>query len=159
MKLKIHVLLGAFLFGTAFSTQAASLPIERIPNQKPRNIIFVLTDDHRYDAMGFVGHPWLETPVMDKMAAQGAHFPNAFVTTSLCAPSRASIITGLYAHNHQVIDNYNPVRPDLTYFPQYLQSAHGRPTCRSIPWNRESCLGHGRCSRCLQGAHSCHGES
>jgi N-acetylglucosamine-6-sulfatase len=123
MKLKIHVLLSAFLFGTALSAQTANLPIERIPNQKARNIIFVLTDDHRYDALGFVGHPWLETPVMDKMAAQGAHLPNAFVTTSLCAPSRASIITGLYAHNHQVIDNYNPVRPDLTYFPQYLQSA------------------------------------
>ena len=102
---------------------AAQLPVERIPRQQPRNIIFVLTDDHRYDAMGFVGHPWLETPVMDRMAANGVHFPNAFVTTSLCSPSRASIITGQYAHNHGVIDNYNPVNPDLIFFPQYLQSA------------------------------------
>ncbi len=101
----------------------AAVTAERLPGRSPRNIIFVLTDDHRYDAMRFVGHPWLETPEMDRMAAGGAHLPNAFVTTSLCAPSRASIITGLYAHNHQVIDNYNPVRADLIYFPQYLQAA------------------------------------
>ena len=57
-----------------------------------RNVILVLSDDHRYDFMGF--HPdapeWLDTPAMDYMAAQGAHVANAFVTTSLCSPARAS---------------------------------------------------------------------
>ncbi len=87
------------------------------------NVILILTDDHRFDAMGFMGHPFLETPNMDRMAKDGVHLANAFVTTSLCSPSRASILTGLYAHNHRVIDNYNPVPASLRFFPEYLQTA------------------------------------
>lgn len=105
------------------STSAADLNLEKIPGTKPRNIIFVLTDDHRYDAMGFLGHPWLETPNLDQLAHTGVYFPKAMVTTSLCSPSRASILTGLYAHNHRVVDNYNPVSKSLIFFPQYLQKA------------------------------------
>jgi len=89
----------------------------------PRNIVFILTDDHRYDAMGFIGHPFLETPNMDSIARNGVHLRNAFVTTALCSPSRASILTGLYAHRHGVVDNNNPVRADLVFFPQLLQGA------------------------------------
>lgn len=91
--------------------------------ERPRDIIFILADDHRFDAMGFLGHPWLETPGFDRLARGGAHFPRAMVTTSLCSPSRASILTGLYAHNHRVVDNYNPVSPGLVFFPQLLQEA------------------------------------
>ncbi len=89
----------------------------------PRNIVFILSDDHRFDAMGFVGHPFLETPHIDSLAKNGAHLPNAFVTTALCSPSRASMLTGLYAHNHGVIDNNHAVRKDLVFFPQLLQRA------------------------------------
>jgi len=89
-------------------------------NHRP-NIILILTDDHRFDAMGFMGHPFLETPNMDRMAREGVHLANASVTTSLCSPSRASILTGMYAHNHGVIDNYNPVPASLEFFPEYLQ--------------------------------------
>ncbi len=93
-------------------------------NVKPRNIIFILTDDDRHDFMGFTGKiPWLETPNMDRMAAEGAHFKNAFVTTSLCSPSRASILTGLYSHTHTIVDNQAPDPGNLTYFPQYLEGA------------------------------------
>jgi len=60
---------------------------------------------------------------MDRMAKEGVHLANAFVTTSLCSPSRASILTGLYAHNHRVVDNYNPVPTSLRFFPEYLQEA------------------------------------
>ncbi|MBU6179152.1 MAG: sulfatase [Verrucomicrobia bacterium] len=91
--------------------------------ERPRDIVFILADDHRFDAMGFLGHPWLETPGLDRIAKGGAHFPKAMVTTSLCSPSRASILTGLYAHNHRVVDNYNPVSPELVFFPQLLQEA------------------------------------
>ncbi len=87
------------------------------------NVILILTDDHRFDAMGFIGHRFLETPNMDRMAREGVHLANAFVTTSLCSPSRASILTGLYAHNHGVVDNYNPVPASLKFFPEYLQQA------------------------------------
>lgn len=87
------------------------------------NIIFILCDDHRADAMGVAGHPWIETPHLDRMAAGGVYCPNAFVTTSLCSPSRASILTGLYAHNHGVTDNYHPVGPHLKFFPEHLKQA------------------------------------
>ncbi len=91
---------------------------------KQRNVIFILSDDHRYDYMGFTGKvPWLKTPNMDKLASDGAYMKNAFVTTSLCSPSRASILTGQYSHVHTIVDNYAPDPGNLTYFPEYLQKA------------------------------------
>lgn len=94
------------------------------PNAKPRNVVFILTDDHRYDALGFLhAQPFIETPSLDALTRGGVHMKNAFVTTSLCSPSRASILTGLYAHRHRVIDNNNPVPSNLVFFPQYLQRA------------------------------------
>lgn len=90
---------------------------------KPMNVIFILSDDHRYDFMGFMDNmaPWLETPNLDRLAREGAHVKNAFVTTSLCSPSRASILTGQYSHVHEVVDNFASAPEDLIYFPQYLQ--------------------------------------
>lgn len=91
---------------------------------KPRNIIFILTDDHRYDFMGFTGKvPWLQTPNMDRLAREGAHFTNAFCTTSLSSPSRASILTGMYSHCHTVVDNQSADPGNLTFFPEYLKSS------------------------------------
>ena len=88
------------------------------------NIVFILSDDHRYDYMGFVGKiPWLQTPSMDRMAHEGAWMKNAFVTTSLSSPSRASILTGMYSHSHKVVDNTAPLPEGLTFFPEYLQKA------------------------------------
>lgn len=69
------------------------------------NIIFILADDQRYDALGFLD-PVLETPNIDRMAREGVHFRNAFVTTSLCSPSRASILTGRYMHRQGLLYEY-----------------------------------------------------
>lgn len=69
------------------------------------NIIFVLTDDPRWDAAGCMGHPFLKTPNLDRIAREGAKFTNYFVTIPLCSPSRACILTGQYAHKHGIIDN------------------------------------------------------
>jgi len=90
-----------------------------------RNVVFVLSDDHRYDFMGFheKSPKWLETPAMDRMAREGVHLANAFVSTSLCSPSRASILTGRYMHHHQVVDNQRPVPKGTVFFPQHLQKA------------------------------------
>ncbi len=89
----------------------------------PTNVIFILSDDHRHDFMSFHedAPDFLETPAMDRMAREGAHLKNAFVTTSLCSPSRASILTGKYAHNHGVVDNSTRVPDGTSFFPEYLQ--------------------------------------
>src|SRR5690606_17912244 len=97
--------------------------VARRPGATPRNIVFILADDHRYDAMGFLGHPFVQTPHMDRMAKGGAHVRNAFVTTALCSPSRASILTGTYAHRHGVVDNFTSIPPGLPNVGEYLQQA------------------------------------
>jgi N-acetylglucosamine-6-sulfatase len=98
--------------------------VKKISNVKPRNVIFILSDDHRYDFMGFTGKvPGLKTPNLDRLAHEGAHCVNAFVSTALCSPSRASILTGQYAHTHTIVDNQAPMPEGLKMFPQYLQLA------------------------------------
>lgn len=89
----------------------------------PENVIFIISDDHRYDFMDFHedAPDFLETPSLDRMAREGVHLKNAFVTTSLCSPSRASILTGQYAHNHGVVDNGTPVPDTTTFFPESVQ--------------------------------------
>ncbi|TRX60016.1 sulfatase [Fulvivirga sp. M361] len=68
------------------------------------NIIFLLTDDQRFDALSFAGNTVLQTPNMDRLAKGGVYFENAYVTTSICAMSRASILTGQYARRHDIWD-------------------------------------------------------
>src|SRR5690242_19801299 len=125
IKNSIHFLIAYLLISISCYAQNKSIPVlKQISNAKPLNVIFILTDDHRYDFMGFTGRiPWLHTPNMDKLAKEGAWFKNAFVTTSLCSPSRASILTGQYSHVHTIVDNSAPEPPGLIYFPQYLQKA------------------------------------
>jgi len=76
-----------------------NIHVTRAQNKKP-NIIFILTDDQRAEAMGYAGNKIIKTPEMDKLASQGIYFKNAFVTTPICAASRASILTGLYERTH-----------------------------------------------------------
>lgn len=87
------------------------------------NVLVILTDDMRWDAMGCAGHPVLKTPHLDRMAAEGARFANAFVTTSLCSPSRASLLGGLYAHRHKVLNNFTDYPDGLPTYPRRLQEA------------------------------------
>ena len=87
------------------------------------NVVFILTDDQRWDQLGCEGHPFLKTPNLDRLAAEGARFANMFVTTSLCSPSRASFLSGLYAHSHGVVNNFTDYPTDLPSFPRALQTA------------------------------------
>ena len=87
-----------------------------------RNIVFILTDDQRFDALGLL-NDYFRTPHLDRLAEAGVLFENAFVTTSLCSPSRASILSGQYAHAHQVLDNSTPMPREIPTFPQGLQAA------------------------------------
>jgi arylsulfatase A-like enzyme len=101
---------------------AKAPPVAPAPAAQPYNIVFVLVDDLRYDAMGFLT-PGLKTPNIDALARNGVYFPNAVVTSSLCSPSRATILTGQTARNHGVIDNNNSSEAGLVFVPSYLQQA------------------------------------
>jgi N-acetylglucosamine-6-sulfatase len=101
----------------------ASLRAAHAQPAKPRNVVFILTDDHRHDALGIMDHPLARTPNMDALANGGAHMRKAFVTTALCSPSRASILTGTYAHTHGVVDNFTPIPPGLPNIGQLLKQA------------------------------------
>src|SRR5690606_19289010 len=73
-------------------------------NHDRHNIIFLLTDDQRADALGVMGNPIIQTPHLDAMAKAGYLFRNAYVTTSICAVSRASLLSGQYMSRHQITD-------------------------------------------------------
>lgn len=120
--------LGTGLLLVSLAFQASTVLAGRTEQESRdsrRNVVFVLSDDHRFDFMSF--HPgapdFLETPHLDRMAAGGAHLANAFVTTALCSPSRATILTGQYAHTHGVVDNQRTVPAGTTLFPEHLQKA------------------------------------
>jgi N-acetylglucosamine-6-sulfatase len=89
------------------------------------NIIFILVDDLRWDELGITGHPFLKTPHIDRIGSEGARFRNAFLTTPLCSPSRASFLTGQYAHTHGITDNVDRsvASHKLITFPLLLQQA------------------------------------
>ncbi len=108
-----------------FAALASPLEAQTGASQQRRNVIFILSDDHRHDFMSFVrgAPPFLKTPNLDRMRTRGAHVPNAFVTTALCSPSRASILTGKYAHRHGVVDNTSPIPKGTVFFPELLQRA------------------------------------
>ena len=90
--------------------------------QKP-NVLFILCDDLRWDSLGCTGHPHIKTPSIDKLAASGVNFKNTFCTTSLCSPSRASILSGKYAHAHTVVNNFTEYPENLKNFPGVLHDS------------------------------------
>lgn len=89
------------------------------------NIVFILVDDLRWDALGCAGHPFVKTPHIDRLAAEGVRFRNAFVTTPICLPSRACFLTGKYAHAHGVTGSgdHTARSYQLETFPKLLQQA------------------------------------
>lgn len=95
-----------------------------LPSKRP-NIIFVLTDDQRFDALGAAGNTIIKTPNLDKLAKKGLLFANAYVTTSICCVSRASILSGQYESRHGINDfstDFSPLALQNTY-PQLLKKS------------------------------------
>jgi len=90
---------------------------------RPPNIVFILVDDMRWDDFAAGGHPFIETPNIDRLAREGVRFQNAFATTPLCSPSRASLLTGQYAHTNGIIDNTARPSHNLPVFPIQFQGA------------------------------------
>ena len=120
------------LFAFFFVQSSSSLFADQ---KSPRpNVVFILTDDQRSDALGCMGHPHLKTPHIDRLAKEGLLFKNHFCTISLCSPSRASILGGLYAHSHGVVNNFTDYPRDLPTFPRQLQS-NGYTTAYIGKWH------------------------
>jgi arylsulfatase A-like enzyme len=89
------------------------------PLKRP-NVLFILTDDQRWDCIGLAG-PKVRTPNIDRIGREGIYFKNAFCTTSLCSPSRASILSGLYAHAHGVSNNFTEYPAAMPSWPGELK--------------------------------------
>ena len=117
-KLVVATLVALLLF--------ASMSVAQPGLQQSRpNIVFILIDDLRWDELGITGHPFVKTPHLDRIGREGALFRNAFMTTPLCSPSRASFLTGQYAHTHGITDNVDRsvASHRLITFPVALQQA------------------------------------
>lgn len=98
-----RIILALIVFSTLYSITDAA---EKTPRP---NIVFFLVDDQRNDTLGCAGHPIIKTPNVDELAASGIRFENAFVTTSICAASRASIFTGLVERTHRYTFGTPPI--------------------------------------------------
>lgn len=134
-----------FISGCAAGLLGAALPSGpacRSQRGARPNFVFFLTDDQRWDGMSCAGNRILQTPNMDRIASGGVRFENMFVTTSLCGPSRATILTGKYAHSHGVRRNGMSLSPSQVTFPEILKSA-GYETAFVGKWHNAD-LGRGR---------------
>jgi arylsulfatase A-like enzyme len=101
------------------------LPTQAGATDNKPNILFLLTDDQRFDLLGCAGHPILKTPHIDALAKDGVRFHNMFVSTSICAASRASILTGKYERTHKFTFNTPPIAVEhcTVSFPTLLRTA------------------------------------
>ncbi len=110
------------LIGCTFATKGA---IAANNGKERPNIIFILTDDQRWDALGYAGNKIIQTPEMDKLAEQGVYFQQAMVTTPICSASRASIFSGLHERTHKYTFQTNDIREEYmeTAYPKLLKQA------------------------------------
>jgi arylsulfatase A-like enzyme len=115
--LLILLLVAALAAGSSIRDCGAA---ERAPN-----VIFFLSDDHRADFLGCAGHAIVKTPTIDRLAAEGVRFENAFVTTSICAASRATLLTGLWERSHRFTFGTPPIAQAMVAasYPAVLRSA------------------------------------
>ena len=117
------------------ASKAESAPI--VEEQSRPNVIVILADDMRAGYTGFEGHPVIETPNIDSLAARGTAFSNAFATSAVCTPSRTSLLTGLYERRHGINFNsdsamtneawsqsYPMLLKDAGYFVGYIGKNH-----------------------------------
>ena len=116
-----------------FSAGAVSAAPAPAPATSP-NVLFILCDDLRPDALGCYGSKHVKTPNIDAEAKRGVRFAKAFCTTSLCSPSRASILSGVYAHRHGVRDNFTELPANLPHWPGRLRE-RGYATAYMGKWH------------------------
>jgi arylsulfatase A-like enzyme len=107
------------------------------PQPSRPNILFIITDDHAYQAISAYGSKLNQTPNIDRLAREGVRFDRCYVTNSICAPSRATILTGKYSHKNGHYDNYSEFDGGQTTFPKLLR-AGGYQTALIGKWHLKS---------------------
>jgi len=118
MKILSFLTLTLFLLSSSAWAQSIQAPTTKRPN-----IVFIMSDDHAYQAISAYSNRLIETPNIDRIAKMGMLFTNATVTNSICAPSRATILTGKHSHLNGKIDNDFPFDTTNVTFPQLFQEA------------------------------------
>src|SRR5438876_2547853 len=108
------------LFLSLFALILLTSPI--LAETKP-NVVLIVADDQGWTDFGFMGHKVIRTPHLDKLASEGAVFPNGYVPTSLCRASLATLLTGLYAHQHRICCNDPPEGVDRSAMLPFLRNA------------------------------------
>jgi len=119
--LKIGILL--FLIVNLISCKTKSEDQDKKGDYKQPNIVFIMSDDHAYQAISAYGHGLNNTPNIDRIANEGAIFNKGFVTNSICAPSRAVMLTGKHSHMNGKVDNILPFNWDQDNFAKSLQKS------------------------------------
>uniref|UniRef100_UPI004048C6B0 sulfatase-like hydrolase/transferase n=1 Tax=Algoriphagus sp. TaxID=1872435 RepID=UPI004048C6B0 len=116
MKILSFLTLTLFILSSSAWAQSTQAPTTKRPN-----IVFIMSDDHAYQAISAYSNRLIETPNIDRIAKMGMLFTNATVTNSICAPSRATILTGKHSHLNGKIDNDFPFDTTNVTFPQLFQ--------------------------------------
>ncbi len=122
--------------GLAFVTLSSAIPVSCKPKKQP-NILFIMSDDHAYQAISAYGGKLNKTPNIDRIAEEGVRFEQSFVTNSICAPSRAVLLTGKYSHLNGVINNSGIFDGSQQTFPKLLRE-HGYQTAMIGKWHLKS---------------------
>jgi arylsulfatase A-like enzyme len=105
------------------TSAAAAAPVRPPETASKPNILFIMTDQQRFDALGANGNSIIKTPNLDRFAAEAANLQSAFVQAPVCVPSRATFFTGRYPHSHKHRVNYTPLNDGEVLMQEYLQKA------------------------------------
>ena len=111
------------LFVVFFIIQGCTSVTQKVKKDNRPNILFIMSDDHAYQAISSYDDRLIQTPNIDRLAEEGIKFTNACVTNSICAPSRATILTGKFSHLNGKIDNHSPFDTSQVTFPQLFKKA------------------------------------
>ncbi|WP_201750195.1 sulfatase family protein [Tautonia marina] len=120
LRLRRLIVLG--VVGLVFLALGSGSATAEDPSKTPPNVVLIISDDHAWTDYGFMGHPAVQTPRLDRLASESLTFSRGYVPSSLCCPSLASIITGLFPHQHKITSNDPPIPEGMTNAEFYRSS-------------------------------------